>query len=79
MSFDIQITFGGKVRKRAMKELFVLTCLVAASHQLNFGHKPWPKNLPRPSHVVSRLGTVQVLPASWTWANVDGVNYLTQV
>ena len=78
MSLDIQITFAKKWWQRAMKELFVLTCLVAASHQLNFGHKPWPKNLPRPSHVVSRLGTVQV-PASWTWANVDGVNYLTQV
>ena len=56
----------------------LLSCVLAVASALNFGHKPWPKDKPRPSHVVSALREVKV-PASWSWSAVQGVNYLTQV
>jgi len=55
----------------------LLSCVLAVASALNFGHKPWPKDKPRPSHVVSALREVKV-PASWSWSAVQGVNYLTQ-
>ena len=50
---------------------------IGTAAALNYGHKPWPSHLPRPSMVKSSL-PAEAPPASWTWANVDGINYLTQ-
>jgi len=59
--------------------LLLIVCLNnAVDAALNFGHKPWPSDLPRPRLVKTSL-PLEEPPASFTWSNVSGVNYLTQL
>lgn len=58
--------------------LVVLGPLLMGGSGINFGHKPWPENEVRPSRILSAVPSAPP-PASWSWNNVDGVNYLTQV
>jgi len=57
--------------------LFLVSSWLSLATCLNYGHKPWPGHLPRPSLIKSSLPD-EAPPASWNWASVEGVNYLTQ-
>merc|ERR1711923_35476 len=45
----------------------------------NYGHKPWPKGVPRPSLIKGlRASAPPPDGINFHWGDVDGVNYLTQ-
>ncbi len=56
----------------------MLLAVTTEAAKLNFGHKPWPANVARPSLVKTTIPSAAPPPA-WHWGDVDGVNYLTQV
>jgi len=60
------------------KQVFVFTVLVTTCAGVhNFGHKPWPRDVPKPS-LIKGVRRADPPPEEWFWGNVDGVNYLTQ-
>ena len=56
----------------------IFSCLAVGTLSVhNFGHKPWPKDQPRPS-LIKGVRRADPPPKQWFWGSVDGVNYLTQ-
>merc|ERR1711915_855510 len=62
------------------KTAAVLLCSLGITISVhNYGHKPWPKGVPRPSLIKGlRYSAPPPDGINFHWGDVDGVNYLTQ-